>query len=612
MYQILRTTVGRWLHSPRDQVLLAATLTYLLVLETIGRQVQGPVAVVDLFLCAALAVGGAWLLAAHGRSPISWVSGVTRGFQRLYLGALKHTFRIGLDLRRSPAIPRRVPPLLLLSVAGCEFLTLCALAWDLWQPIPARDLVGSVSRVGFAAAQFVLWSALLFVICGVLFAAPALMRDLYVCRQMTIPRERRRRIQSGWFFVLFVTLSMAGISLLPVSAATLILAGSFLAGNLGIWLPPRREFDFIWQPRGRAVVYSMSWRTYVSLLNSTSILFCLVLMLLSVGPAAVVLAEPAEDLLSVTRALGTVASWIVAVGAVVILWPMAIMELIMKWRDPAVPCPTRVRVDGELAHTERQRIRDILHRQGWVVRFGGRERSVLDVPVTVRNDASDAIGWPRTVSLDEFNDEGLLWSIARRDQIQKRRVFLRTLQSILKQARRRRYEKSTGFWIAPHYWFILGLTRDTAERSADEDQTTLLEVIPPLYHQAFPRAVRRHFLEVCRGVEIDLIFLEDGVQWHELRRVLRMLFEHYDVHGGRRRIEELHFRGVPRVRVIIHEFELGADWQRGQYPEPDFEDLARARVLHVFRDRGDEEVPLETPLDWDRMPSPVPAGSLPS
>lgn len=610
MYQILRTTIGRWLNSPRDQVLLAAAVAYLLVLEAIGRQVRGPVT--DLFLCSALAVGAAWLIAAHTRSPVSWVAAVTRGLQRLVHAVLKHTFRIGLDLRRSPVIPRRVPPLLLLSVSCCAFLTLCALVWDLWQPIPVRDLVGSVSSVGFAAAQFVLWSALLFVIFGVLFAAPALMRDLYVCRQMTLPRERRRRIHRGWFFLLFVLLSLGGMSLLPVGAATLILAGSFLAGNLGIWLPPRREFDFIWQPRGRAVAFSMSWRTYVSLLNSTSVLFCLLLVLLSVGPAALGLAERPADLLSVTRTLGAVASWTIAAGAVVILWPMAIIELVMKWQDPAIPSPMCVRVDGTLTGAERQHIEDLLNRRGWVVRFGERGRSPLDVPVTIRNDTSAATGWPRAVLPDEFNDEGLLWSIARRDQVQKRRVFLRTLQSLLKQARCRRYQKSTGFWIAPHYWFILGLTRDTAERSEDDDQTSLLEVIPPLYHQAFPRAVRRHFLEVCRGVEIDLIFLEDGVQWHELRRVLRMLFEHYDVHGGRRRIEELHFRGVPRVRIVIHDFELGAEWLRGQYPEPDYEDLARARVLHVFRDRGEEDVPLETPLDWDRMPAPVPAGSLPS
>ena len=138
MYQILRTTAGRWLKSPRDQMLLVGTVAYLLVLETIGRQVQGPV--VDLFLCSALMVGGLWLAVAHNRKSIAWIAGVMGKFQRLALVVNRHTFQIGWDLRRAPVIPRRVPPLLLISVAVCEALTLSALIWNLWRPVSAREL----------------------------------------------------------------------------------------------------------------------------------------------------------------------------------------------------------------------------------------------------------------------------------------------------------------------------------------------------------------------------------------------------------------------------------------------------------------------------------------
>jgi hypothetical protein len=611
MYQTLRRTAARVLKSPRDQILLAGMLAYLLSLEAVGRQVPSG-ALVDLFLFTALLVGGVFLAHTHMRQPVAWIAWGTRRFRRVVRNLRLHTFRIGWDLRRQPAVPRRTPPLLLVLVGGCELLTLGALIWILWQPIPARELIGGVSSVGFAAAQFVLWCSLLLVIVVILLAGPALLRDLYVFRQVASRRRRRRPIHRGWFFALFITLCVAGMSMRPVSVAVLILAGSFLVGGASIWLPPRREFDLIWQPRGRAVVYSMSWRTCVSLLNSVSILVCLLLLFLSVGRDAVGLPGREAGSASVSHTLGTLASWVAATGAIVVLWPMTILELMTKRRDPSVPAPTRVRVRGPLTRDERKRIRHALQQRGWSVGFGASKRSATEVSVQISREPESTTadsGWPRTVSPDEFADEKFLWSIARRDQIQRRRVFLRRLESILKQARRRRYEQSSGFWIAPQYWFVLGLTRDTGDHGREEEQTSLLDVIPPLYHQAFPLPVRQHFHEICRALEIDLMFLEDGVQWRGLRRVLRMMFEHYDVHGGTRRIEELHFTGLPRVRVIIHEFELGAAWERGQYPEPDFEDLARARVLHVFRDRGEEEVPRETPRDWDRLPSPVPAGS---
>ena len=43
-----------------------------------------------------------------------------------------------------------------------------------------------------------------------------------------------------------------------------------------------------------------------------------------------------------------------------------------------------------------------------------------------------------------------------------------------------------------------------------------------------------------------------------LERVLRVIAELYDVHGGKRKAEDLHFRGLPKVKVMIHEYEPAA------------------------------------------------------
>jgi hypothetical protein len=68
------------------------------------------------------------------------------------------------------------------------------------------------------------------------------------------------------------------------------------------------------------------------------------------------------------------------------------------------------------------------------------------------------------------------------------------------------------------------------------------------------------------------------------------------------RAEDRHFLGLTGVRVIIHEIAAGAVQPRdieipgnSHYPEPEYKELDRARVLHVFRERYESEVETPTP-----------------
>ena len=110
---------------------------------------------------------------------------------------------------------------------------------------------------------------------------------------------------------------------------------------------------------------------------------------------------------------------------------------------------------------------------------------------------------------------------------------------------------------------------------------------------------------MLRALEIDLIFLQDGVSFRRFRRVLRVLFEHYDIHGARQPIQDRHFRGLPGTRVLVHDYQLGSPLRKKGYPEPDYETLGRARILHVFVDRGDHEELVEEPVDLEGVPVPV-------
>ena len=85
--------------------------------------------------------------------------------------------------------------------------------------------------------------------------------------------------------------------------------------------------------------------------------------------------------------------------------------------------------------------------------------------------------------------------------------------------------------------------------------------------------------------------------------MLRVLFEVYDVHAGRRPAEEIDFRGLPGTRVLIYDFQFDEPFRSEVYPEPKYDYLGRARILHVFRDRGEQEESLETPYDFSRTPA---------
>ena len=228
----------------------------------------------------------------------------------------------------------------------------------------------------------------------------------------------------------------------------------------------------------------------------------------------------------------------------------------------------------------------------------------MRVELTAEPAAGGGTGALR-LTLAELGTDAGAHRIARRDEIQRRRILLRTLRGMLYRARGGSHREGFGFWIAPQYWFITWMSRDTGTRGFSREGTVILDGFPPPYHRAFPQPVRQQFNAITRALQADLIFLEDGVNFRSLRRVLRMMFEIFDVYGGRRRADELHFQGIPGLRVLIHEYQLNEPFKSDVYPEPDYENLGRARILHVFRDRGEHESPLEDPMDSTYTPVPI-------
>jgi hypothetical protein len=138
-------------------------------------------------------------------------------------------------------------------------------------------------------------------------------------------------------------------------------------------------------------------------------------------------------------------------------------------------------------------------------------------------------------------------------------------------------------------------------RDTNEDDTW---TVGPPYHHVLSLDARHHLYEVMRSAEVDLIFVEDGLAFESVERVFSVLFDLLDMFGGSR-AEERHFDGLTGVRVVVHDYAPGQPFREDAYPEVDYDEIGRARILHAFKDRGGAEEPDEVPADVDLKPQAV-------
>ena len=193
----------------------------------------------------------------------------------------------------------------------------------------------------------------------------------------------------------------------------------------------------------------------------------------------------------------------------------------------------------------------------------------------------------------------------RRWEIVARRKVTAGLESLFKRAIRSRQRDATGYWLGLQHWYMLGLSDDGSGGSLlDREGTILDQILGWPFHQAIPQFARHHYWQMARALQIDLIFVEKGVPYRRFVRVLRMMFEIFDIYGGRQRAEERYFVGLPGVRVLVLDYEVndGSTERLTKYVEPSYDQISRARILYVFKDRGAEEVEETVPQDFEGLP----------
>lgn len=574
-----------------------------LLLEVFGRNSRYDLH--DLLAVFTLLLLGALVVMRHRRQPISWVEAGASGIRRLGARLRRATFEIGLDLRGNPPVRRGTPPIVLWLAAILGVWTIGAALFASDCPHRLRAMAAPHFYLGYLLLISTIWIGLLGLGLLAAFLPAALIHDRFVgAHSGTVPRPRRRELTT--LFVYFTVLALAGALLPPYVA--LIWCAVALAIYLVICrLPARSDVRFLWRPHGTVRVRSLTWSAWVTweFLIITLAIFALVLTALgdrisgSTGP----------ETMPVTSLLGLIVAWLSPGALTALLVQMSLGRL----HDPARPARPVASMAGVPARG-RSYLRRLFDRHGWSVQFTSAKKAPLDVPLELVESklptVSDEPHWPLAVTVDELESDAGLWErVRRRDEIQSRRKLISALERLFKLAARRSRSSGSGFWVAPHFWFVGGLMRDS-QREADEDfdladGAILAGTVGPPYHRMLSRAARHHMYQMLRALQVDLIFVEDGVGFRRLRRVLRVLFEVFDVHGGRRQAEEIDFRGLPGTRVLIHDFQFDEPFRSVVYPEPKYDYLGRARILHVFRDRGEQEEPLESPFDFGRTPAPA-------
>lgn len=574
--------------------------TLLVVGSLVGLEVAGRFAPTDLHdaLAGLLLLGvGAAVAMRHRREPLPWLQRLGQWLTRLASSAEWLRQEHGFDLRGSPPLPRKTPRAVWVLIALLvAWGGLAAAAWIAF-PTGWRALGVHSSYVLYLTGLMLLWTML---------GACAFVG-------LKVPLEALNRLLRDWIgdtdrrgaelaALVFYTILVAFIAWVIPPTAVLILCLTVAAVALAVYWPCGKEGPaLLWRSHRGAPVYAVPLHRAIAVVALILALLIFDLLLTSCG-GRLVGVPPTEDTMPGTALLGAVAAWLVPgmvlVGAV---W------FATAWRsDPARQSPPTVHVSGS-GLNDRRRAAESLRTWGWKVRMQPalRESGTVGIELVppIESEAEEFDPrWPLRLSQEDLAAGMVRSRLERRDEIQVRRQFFRGLAKLFKRAGSFKGPGGGGYWLAPHWWFIDGLARDDSD-GGDEDAPPPL--VGPPFHRTLPARSRQHFYRVLRATQVDMIFVEDGISYRKLEKVLRVLLELFDVHGGQRKAEEQHFRGLPKVRVMIHEYEPGNPFQSELYPEPKWDELSRVRVLHIFRDRGGHEEEVEPPYDFSWTPAPV-------
>ncbi|MCB9914886.1 MAG: hypothetical protein H6828_07005 [Planctomycetes bacterium] len=591
----------------RGNGLLAAWAALVVVIESVSRYSRSDVG--DALGVLTLAVAASATVALHRRVPLWWLEPWSRGVERLGRNVRELGVELGFDLRETPPLERGAPPVLGLALGAAALLCGGALLGVTRWPEALRG-ISSLSYTLFLFTLGGLWAALTLSVflCGALSSIA--LRDALLDAQERARRELGPRwplrVPQGWSGAAVLLAGLVTALTLPPALAVALTVGCWGVALARTWTS-RPRLDLVW-PTPQRTLRALGIAHAMTATFTAGLFVLLTPLLFSVGDELRLTAPMGEGDMPITRALGRLAAW--AVAGVALTLALHGEHVVRMWRAfrRAERGPRRLRVVGLEERASRRELARALTARGWRVRFDGRpDREALSV--LVASDAPpaglDPFGpsWPQRAQPEWLASETGLAALERHWRRTQRRRLVRALRTLFKSLAARDFAEGQGTFVAPHLWYATGLERDVREELFEDRRDPLLEKrIGARFVDVLPWSARAHAHEVLRALEVDLLFVEDGVGFRRLRRVLDSLFELYDVHGGAQRAEERHFTGLPGVTVVLVEIGLERTHGSTGYPEPDYEDLGRARILHVFRSRGGDVARDEAPSDVSWTP----------
>jgi len=592
--------------SPVEVTFLGASFAVLTALELLGR--SSPSDLADLLALSVIGLLAVLMALIHQKHPLR-----TAALLQDVCGRLKclwplHNIELGVDLRKSPPLPRGVPRSWSVLLAGLTTALLLLAVAAPYFPHAARDFLVERFYLGYVLLLGILWGSMAAAIIATAILPWAAIHDWFIETyrgEGLRPVRREMQLTCGVFLLL-----MFGAMVLPRWVPLLGFSILFVVHG-SILLLANGGLIILWKDRRGGAVKSFDGRILLWGQGAIPLLLLVNLALLSRGDSFRPLAGAAlDESLPLTTALGEVLIWTSLAGlSALTLAVLRYAVLGILYNPERPPLPTAC-VEGPVARETFQRLAEWLREYGWRLQRGklSPRKTGVSIRVDESADASPRTaesGWPLVLHAATRPGREIMERLRRREEIQNRRALKRGLEMLFKRAARLSNPRGSGYWVGPQHWFILGLGRDThGTEEGDRETTCLNNIIGPPFHRVLPARSRYHFLQITTALEVDLIFVEDGVSFRRFARVLSMMFEVYDVFGGRQRAEEKHFTGLPGVRVLLHDFTLDGSTAHGveRYPEPDYEELGRARILHVFRDRGEAEEESFTPSDFEGVP----------
>ena len=572
----------------RSALVVTLWVVPLAVLEVLGRvsptDVTDAVGALCLFgLAVAFWVAHAQALTSFARGPV--LAPARAGWRR-------HVIRIGFDLRREPRLPSGAPVAILICLAA-GVLVAAALWWarEFW-PTRSRAALRDVSGLVYLGFLASVWIAMTAIGAGATALACARVGSLSIGDRALRERERTLHVVLA-VVVAAVLLTLASVAPRRWAVFGMIACGA--AHALTSALMTRQPLLLVWDYAHRDA-QARRLPHWVAITAMHVIVLACVVALTALTGGDRLYGDGASQT-GLTAFLGACFAWTAAIGFGIELLADSAHMLRVRREDPTRAVPTRVVLagggGGDVEHIKAAGMRAA---RGPVEGEAGDVEVIVTEHVAPRDPLMPGT-WPRATTSAELRTPATLEALRARDRARRRRELKRRLARLLKEASAA--DRNTlGYWIAPHLAFVTHLSSE----SDDEDGETVTH--GPPYWRVLSRAARSHMFEVLEALEIDLLFVERGVGHRRLARVLDLLFEYYDLFGARRLEDERHFTGVPGVRVLIQECVLGEGQRKSSYPEPDYDELGRARVLHVYLDRGgaDEVVDVPAGLDWTPVP----------